>query len=201
MTGIACIALLLASCVKDAFEELNPPNIPASCQDQILNNGEYRVDCGGPCPACDVGDPAISVTIDSTWREESEKKEQRFWTGRYISLAYQDSLIIVTASDTFVSGDPQHITLRFVINGALEKGVHEIPLMPGYYVSSPPGGPGAGTVLLNNAVIKITNKDEVNRFISGEFEINSMPEQATGNLVVFMDGQFTDIPLDPPLPQ
>lgn len=46
----------LASCLNDDNK------IPPNCYDGVLNNGEYKIDCGGPnCPACDH-------CIDDIWQ-------------------------------------------------------------------------------------------------------------------------------------
>jgi len=46
--GIVCLAIYTSSCDKSETEE------EATCSDNIKNQGEEDIDCGGPCPPCSV---------------------------------------------------------------------------------------------------------------------------------------------------
>lgn len=200
---LAIATFTFEGCVKKALDEVAPPNTAPTCYDHILNQGEYRIDCGGPCFKCsELLD--VTVTIDSTWLPDSVKTVNRFWNPQYINLDYDvDSLkIIVSATDTVTAGDPYFINLIFSIDRDLKKGVHEINSFATYerYTSYQPGVP-PGTVFLAEGIITITNRDEVHGLISGEFKYNALPQIGTGNIIVFKDGIFRDIPINPPKPK
>lgn len=200
---LAIATFTFEGCVKKALDEVAPPNTAPTCDDRILNQGEYRTDCGGPCPRCNTF-LDFTVTVDSTWLSDSAKTANRFWNPKYINLNYDfDSLkIIISATDSLVPGDPYFINLIFAIDRDLKKGVHEIESFASYerYSAYQPVG-ASGMVSFADGIVTITNRDEVNGLISGEFKINSQPQSGTGYIIVFKDGVFTDIPINPPEPK
>jgi len=188
------------SCVVPDVTEGFPAVLSATCDDGILNQGEYEVDCGGPCPACITGDPFISVIIDSTWFEDSSKTSARNWTPKelYFNYSLDTNYVWVSAWGSYPYPDTNigH-QLQFRIPKNVGRGVHEIPITdPGeYYFSNPLGGNYIGEkVVFERGVITITNKDDVNGLITGEFEYICAP--GTGELrTVLTDGKFEDVPL------
>ena len=58
----AFMMLFMASCLNEDNK------IPENCYDGILNNGEERIDCGGPCTACDPCENGqIDFLLGETW--------------------------------------------------------------------------------------------------------------------------------------
>ncbi|MGB0422876.1 MAG: hypothetical protein ACPGED_01075 [Flavobacteriales bacterium] len=58
----AFVMLFMASCLNEDNK------IPENCYDGILNNLEERIDCGGPCPACDPCENGqIDFLLGETW--------------------------------------------------------------------------------------------------------------------------------------
>ena len=205
---VICFSLLtLQSCGKEAPIDTFPPEQGVSCTDGIRNQGEYKIDCGGPCAPCEAGSPFITVTVDSTWVNDTNKTDNRFWTP--LDVYVNDSVIldslfispnpnyvIIHAVDIMGRNPDQYIRLTFKIPKNLEEGVHVINEIDYYevYESFPPGI-NSGTFKLLNGVITITNRDEFNGYISGRFEFNSEPENVTEVRISLIDGEFRDIPL------
>ena len=197
--GVLSFAFFTSCVVPDVTEQF-PPALSATCFDNSLNQGEYFVDCGGPCAPCGVGDPYVSVTIDSTWFEDSVKTSFRVFTPKDISinLTIDTGFVWVTANGAYPPpNDLQMHQLQFRIPKYLGRGVHEFPVAdPGeYYESNPLGGNYIGErVNIEGGVITITNIDQINGWVSGEFEYILAP--GTGNVrTVLIEGEFRDIPL------
>jgi hypothetical protein len=203
-----CFGLLtLQSCVKEAPIDAYPPEQAVGCFDGIRNQGEYNIDCGGPCAPCKVGNPFITVTVDSTWVNDTNKTDNRFWTPLDVYVndsVIMDSLlispnpdyVIIHAVEIMGRNPDQFIRLTFKIPKSLAEGVYEIKEMDYYeaYESFPPGI-NSGTFKLLHGVITITNRDDFNGYISGRFEFNSEPENFTKVRIALIDGEFRDIPL------
>ena len=49
---ILIATLMLSACQKQEAETDNEPQVAATCDDGIMNQGETDIDCGGPCPLC-----------------------------------------------------------------------------------------------------------------------------------------------------
>ncbi|MEQ8324107.1 MAG: DUF6252 family protein [Vicingaceae bacterium] len=194
-------AVALNSCVKEGPVETYPAVEGASCTDKIQNGTEYKVDCGGPsCAPCEVGNPALTVTVDSTWIIDSNKTQNRFWTARYVQVnnTTDPDNIIVIASDTFPNNSG-FISMAFKIPRSLERGVYEVSNLETYerYVSFAPGVT-PGSARLQSGVISITSRDDVNGYISGKFEFISEPVDPFLYRVALLDGEFIDVPTQEP---
>lgn len=197
--GVLSFAFLTSCVVPDVTEKF-PAEFSATCTDNVLNQGEYFVDCGGPCSPCGVGDPYISVTVDSTWFEDSVKTSFRVFTPKVINVdvTSDTSFVWVSASGAYPPpNDIQVHQLQFRIPRNLGRGVHEFPEADPneYYETNPVGGNYIGErVNIEGGVIAITNIDNINGWVSGEFEFICAP--GTGNFrTVLIEGEFRDIPL------
>ena len=209
LTFISVGILTIVSCVKEAPIDIFPPGGNGSCFDLVKNQGEYGVDCGGPCAPCKIGNPFITVTVDSTWVHDSVKTEFRYWTPNNVFIndsTVLDSLfqipvdpnyLIIHAVDILGNDPLRYIRLTFKIPKDIKEGVHEINLMENYeiYESVPPDT-YSGTAKLLNGVITVTSRDERYGYISGRFEFNTEPVDLFKYRIAFLDGEFIDIPLD-----
>jgi hypothetical protein len=200
--------LTIESCVKEGPIETYAPGGGGSCFDFVQNQGEYGVDCGGPCAPCTIEKPFLTVTVDSTWVHDSIKTENRFWTPNDVyvndsvmldsfNISANVEYLIVHAVDIMGRNPDQFISLTFKIPKDLTLGVHEISVMESYevYASEPPDI-YPGTAKLLNGVISITKRDDVYGYISGRFEFNTEPVDEYKYRVALIDGEFRDIPLN-----
>ena len=199
LTLLSVGILSIESCVKEAPIETYPPGgSGGTCFDGLQNQGEYGIDCGGPCAPCAIDKPFLTVTVDSTWVNDTVKTQNRFWTPKHIFV--NDSVdaenLIVLAVDSFEHNKPQFISLMFKIPRNLQRGVHAIDVMEGYeaYNSYTPHK-YPGTAKLLNGIITISKRDEVYGYISGYFEFNTYPVDVFKYRIALIDGEFRDIPL------
>lgn len=185
------------SCIKQYNTETYKPANSKSCGDGILNNGEYYVDCGGPCDPCPIGKPFVSFQADSTWLPSNPGNKPV--NSDYADVIMQGDYFYITSADTFGS-KAESIGLSFAVNRNWGLGVHYADPMTGFetYYHRPPGSL-PGTVKMESGVITITNVDLVNGLMSGEFKFNSAPDVVTGNRVTIYNGIFKDIPTAAPV--
>jgi hypothetical protein len=196
---ISVSILAVVSCVKEAPIDTYPPGDGGgSCYDGLQNQGEYGIDCGGPCIPCKIGDPFLTVTVDSTWINDTVKTQFRYWTPKYIFV--NDSIdkenLIIHAVDTFEHAKPQFISLTFKIPKSFNRGVHAVSDLEQYeaFVTYPPNI-YPGTAKLLNGIITITKRDDYYGYISGNFEFNTEPVDVYKYRIALIDGEFRDIPI------
>ena len=187
---------LFSSCVKEHFSERFKPAETDLCTDNILNNGEYFTDCGGPCAPCPAASPTVSFRIDSTWKNANPNTP--VVNSDYVEVSYSAGFINLTAADTF-SNKSEAILISFGIGKTWGPGVHISDEMTGdeYLYCAPPGSPPGLVYLENGGIISITNYDEKNELMSGEFSFNCQPDGTTGYRAVVFNGKFRDIPIKP----
>jgi len=89
--SILCVLFIAFACKKEV--EPDSPN----CQDNIMNNGELGVDCGGPCAPCQF--PAVPFLFAAFNAEMAN-----FFN---ISSSYGDTIHIVASNDSI------QLNLRF----------------------------------------------------------------------------------------
>jgi len=184
-TLFLAFVLFIQSCVKPAYEEKYGPLTSKSCTDGVLNQGEYFIDCGGPCTPCALNTFVNFKVIDSTWSIPNATDLQV--NSNWETAIFSGDIITIQAVDTIMG-----IGLSFSIDKNW-RGVHEIDSFPvtdlffglGYFVG------------LEKGVISIKNVDEVNGYISGEFSFNCKPDTNSvpyGKRLSILEGEFKDIP-------
>ncbi len=188
IAATALIMVFVISCIKPAHEEEFGPLPSKSCTDGILNQGEYFVDCGGPCAPCPVNS-YINFVLDSTpWVHPD--------TNELFIKSVKDSVLFLDTSRVRLfmidAGVPNN-SLTFVIDGTW-RGVRELDQseISGVVTHSVIPGP----LTLTSGVVTITNVDEVNNLISGEFKFNTEPGP-DGRIWTIQDGEFRDQPIVP----
>lgn len=197
--GIAVLTVLtIAACVKPNNEELFPPVGAPSCVDGVLNQGEYYTDCGGPCAPCAVGAPSVSFQVDSTWLPDNPANKPM--KSDFAIAYFSGNRIIITAADTFANIG-QQVGISFSFPDSLGLGTHVVkdPMANEKFLYFIPNFP-PGQATLEYGIITITNRDEVNKLISGEFKYTCEPDEFTGYRVAIYNGIFKDIPSEIPTP-
>ena len=177
------VVVLAISCIKPAHEEEFGPLPSKSCTDGILNQGEYFTDCGGPCAPCPLT-PYVNFVLDSTPWVRPDTLEISVKSAKD-SVQFLDSgLVRIFMADAATPFN----SLTFVIDGNW-RGVHEVEQadIAGAVMHSVI----PGSVALESGVVTITNVDEVNGLISGEFKFNCAPA-SDGRIWSIVDGEFRD---------
>ena len=197
---VALFATVISSCAKRYDGDVFAPKQSATCDDGELNQGEYRVDCGGPCAPCDIQKAYVGFLVDRTWDPSDDTNYTYVRSDYALSIPNGDVLSII-AVDTGNSKFDVNYSIDFDIN-VKWKGVHEIAPATGSYSD---WTSFVGTVGLETGVIEITNKDTINGWISGKFKFNSKPEVwdptlGPGHRVAIIQGEFVDLPLYPEVP-
>ena len=163
------------ACDKEDSSEQYPPDAVASCSDGLLNQGEFKVDCGGPCDSCKLF-PKMTAFIDSFWIPDTQRGPQTFTA----SIAWGD----FTSGGVRVNGvdtnNGQSIT--FVHNQAFKRGV---------YLYDDIDGESWGCDFVDG-VVEITAFDTVKSTLSGTFSFNCIG-RISGKKERVLDGIFEDI--------
>lgn len=162
-------------CSKEDSSEKHPPNGVPTCGDGIMNQGEFRVDCGGPCSPCALA-PSMSATIDSFWVDPSVRGSG-YWEA--------DSLrSYAEPGGFFLEG--LHISsakkISFTHTQGLERGV---------YIYDDIDGATFGCELMDG-IVEIIAVDKVKRTVSGNFSFNCLGN-SSGKKERIIDGKFRDI--------
>ena len=94
-----CLALVLFSCLA---EQDNPLVLP-SCRDNIKNQNEEEVDCGGVCAACEVVEPYAVPCESILWDNliQSDYFAMELESGDYICTQESDYYEIFIMPDSY----------------------------------------------------------------------------------------------------
>jgi hypothetical protein len=165
LLSLAALFVLL-SVIPTSCKSDDPPVEVPTCTDGILNQEEEDVDCGGPCPPCEVMGMSASISGYN-------------WVAKNIAAVYNGGKLIITA-DNAVTPYWQMIL------------VHDGPAAPGTYALSTQssllqlGNPYA----FQSGSITITKFDTQSKVVSGTFTM-TCKELYT---VKVENGQFTILP-------
>ena len=171
----------------------HPANLAASCNDGILNQGEYKVDCGGPCAKCGKS-VSMKIEVDSIWLPDSVNTRGGWEADKiYFSDSIFDNSFYFYAIDSQFNAQHHYRGLYFVIDSLYPevRGIYEFQDILGFYthfIIDP------GTVDLSSGIVKITNADTVNKLVSGTFEFHTEPFGIDNYRVEIIDGTFSDLP-------
>ncbi|MEI2758084.1 MAG: hypothetical protein V9G42_01485 [Bacteroidia bacterium] len=100
---ILIATLMLSACQKQEAETDNEPQVAATCDDGIMNQGETDIDCGGPCPLCQA---TMTAMVDA----DTFKAVFNTITSKYANGAF------------FVSGSSDLGSLTIIYSGSLSIG-------------------------------------------------------------------------------
>ncbi|HRY98422.1 MAG TPA: DUF6252 family protein [Bacteroidales bacterium] len=153
--------VLTPSCKSD-----DPPVEVPTCTDGIMNQEEEDVDCGGPCPPCEVMGMSASISGYS-------------WVAQNISASYSGGKLTITADNNVTP------LWQIVL-------VHDGPATPGTYSLSTQSSLAqmGNPYTFQSGSITITKFDTQNKVVSGTF---TMTCQSTYNVKV-EQGNFTILP-------
>jgi hypothetical protein len=139
-----------------------------NCFDNIQNQGELGVDCGGPCDACP---PKITAKIDGVpWESEGQ-----------ITTSINNNSII------FLSGNGSS-NLSFIYTGPFETGTYN--LQSAIYTNNVT----QQNYISNQGTIKFVIWDNNTHTVSGTFSFTAFETSGAGDTIQVTNGVFQFIP-------
>ena len=139
-----------------------------NCFDDIQNQGELGVDCGGPCDVC----PAkISAKIDGVLWES---------VGQVTTSINNNSIIFLSGNGTG--------NLSFIHTGPFETGTYS--LQSAIYTNNIT----QQNFLSSQGTIKFLNWDDTTHTVSGTFNFTAFESSGTGDTIKVTNGVFQFIP-------
>ncbi len=191
--GLFVSAIIVACTKAEETTPDHPANPPASCNDGILNQGEYKVDCGGPCSNCSKS-VSMKIEVDSIWLADSVNTRGGWEADKiYFSDSIYDGDFYFAAIDSQFNAQHHYRGLYFIIDSLYPevRGIYEFQDIEGFYthfILNP------GTAELSSGIVKVTNADTVNKLISGSFEFHTEPFGIDNYRVEIIEGAFNDLP-------
>ena len=141
------------------------------CYDNIQNQNEQGVDCGGPCAPCQG---KVTAYVDGVpWSSD----------GNVSSSINNNSIIILSGNGTS--------TISFIHTGPFVTGTFS--LQSALYSISASGT----NYLSNQGSITFTKWDEVAEQVSGTFNFIAVESSGTGDTVKVNGGKFEFVPYQP----
>ncbi|MDQ3050707.1 MAG: DUF6252 family protein [Bacteroidota bacterium] len=165
-----CLLILLAitSCnttdtgISQAFPD---------CYDNIQNQGEQGVDCGGPCVPCPG---KVSAIVDGApWVS----------AGNVSSSVNNNSIIILSGNGTS--------TLSLIHTGPFVNGTYS--LQSALYGITATGV----NYLSNQGTITFTHWDAIQNQVSGSFSFSAIESSGTGDTILVTNGNFQFVSYQP----
>lgn len=142
-----------------------------SCEDNIQNQGENGVDCGGPCTACKA---ELSANINgSSWQAQ----------GNISTSINGNSIIILSGNGTS--------TLSMIYTGPFTAGTYNLSAAT-YGITAT-----SQNFLSSEGTITFTSWDYSNEQISGSFNFKAFDSSGSGDSVVVTQGIFGYVPFQP----
>lgn len=141
------------------------------CFDNIQNQGELDVDCGGPCPGCPS---KMSAIIDgTTWQS----------AGNVTSITNGNSIIILSGNGTS--------NLSIIYTGPFETGTYNLG-SANYSINSP-----STNYISNTGTITFLEWNEDEEQVSGTFSFNAFESTGSGDTIRVTQGKFLFVPYQP----
>lgn len=160
--------LLIAACGKTDTATSVP--VPG-CFDNIQNQGEFGIDCGGPCAPC----PAkITAKIDGINWESA---------GSVTTVVNGNSII-------FLGGDGTS-NMALIYNGPFTVGNYNLQ-SANYTISAT-----STNYLANTGSITFLSWDNTTQLVSGTFSFNAFESSGSGDTVHVTNGIFSFVPFQP----
>ncbi len=157
--------ILLAGCGKTDTAVSTPvPN----CYDNIQNQGELGVDCGGPCAPCAA---TMTAIVDgTTWKSQ----------GNVTSLINGNSIILLAGNGT--------TNMALIYTGPFTNGTYNLS-SANYSITST-----STNYITSTGTISFIEWDTVHQLVSGTFSFNAFESSGTGDTVHVSQGQFLFVP-------
>lgn len=168
-------ATLYVACSKEDSSEKHPPYAVPTCSDGIQNQGEFHIDCGGPCAECQLI-PHMSATIDSFW-VDTANRGSGYWEADTIGAYSNGSSLLILGVDT-----NSLKSIAFTHTKEFRRGV---------YVYEDIDGQTFGCELLDG-IVEFTAFDTINRTVSGQYSFNCLGH-ISGKKERIINGKFIDI--------
>lgn len=166
LTLLALIALTACNKTDTGISKPFP-----DCFDQLQNQGELGVDCGGPCLPCDG---RVTAKIDEVpWQSE----------GNVSSSVNNNSIIILSGNGTS--------SLSLIYSGPFVAGTFN--LQSALYSITASGT----NYLSNQGSITFTKWDEAEQQVSGNFNFTAFESSGSGDTLLVTGGTFVFVPYEP----
>lgn len=167
--GLLAIGLTFIQGCATSDSETSKPR--ASCEDNIQNQGENGVDCGGPCNPCP---PSLSATVNgSSWQAQ----------GNINTSINGNSIIILSGNGTS--------TLSMIYTGPFTAGTYSLSAAT-YGITAT-----AQNFISNDGTITFNSWDYANEQISGTFNFKAFDSSGSGDSVVVSQGNFSYVTFQP----
>lgn len=165
---LLCLIVLATGCGKtDIGVSKEIPN----CYDNIQNQGELAVDCGGPCPGCPSKMTAI---IDGAAWESA---------GSVTSITNGNSILILSGNG--------NSNLSLIYTGPFQTGTYNLG-SASYSITTT-----QVDYISNTGTITFDEWDAVEEQVSGTFSFNAFESSGSGDTIRVTQGKFLFVPYQP----
>ncbi len=138
------------------------------CNDNIQNQGELGVDCGGPCNPCPA---TITAKIDGTpWQSQ----------GQVTTMINSNSILFLSGNSTS--------SLSFIHTGPFENGT--FPLQSAIYTINST----QTNYISNQGTVTFIDWDETTDQVFGTFNFTAFDASGSGDTIQVTQGKFIFIP-------
>lgn len=165
---ILIATLMLSACQKQEAETDNEPQVAATCDDGIMNQGETDIDCGGPCPLCQA---TMNAMVDA----DTFKAVFNTITSKYANGAF------------FMSGSSNLGSLTVIYSGPLNIGA--VSNAQATYVKSST----SVTYIASNANLTFNAINVTDSTAEGTFSFNAINFNSPTDTIKITNGFFKRI--------
>jgi len=163
-----CLIVISYGCGKtDIGVSKEVPN----CFDNIQNQGELSVDCGGPCQGCPS---KMTANIDGVAWESA---------GSVTSITNGNSILILSGNG--------NSNLSLIYTGPFETGIYNLG-SASYSITTT-----QTNYISNTGTITFYEWNEEEEQVSGTFSFNAFESTGSGDTIRVTQGQFLFVPYQP----
>lgn len=169
---VICLLTIGLTSIQGCSTSDSETSLPRpSCEDNIQNQGENGVDCGGPCSPCKA---KLSASVNgSDWQAQ----------GNINTSINGNSIIILSGNGTS--------TLSMIYTGPFTEGTYNLAAAT-YGITAT-----AQNFISSEGSITFNSWDYANEQISGTFNFKAFDSSGSGDSVVVTQGNFSYVTFQP----